>query len=134
MGSRATKNEFDTDCAFYAQTSRMNSIHLQAGKDSVTRRLLLGALSSTSAQNEYRTQYSKGSHNELYMLTDRSAAGNALIHDQSRTINTGQSDSDSDYGVEVSNANLMRPGGDNDSDYGVEMTELRKSGGGEAAV
>lgn len=68
------------------------------------------------------------------MLTDRSAAGNALIHDQSRTINTGQSDSDSDYGVEVSNANLMRPRGEDDSDYGVEMTELKKNVGGEAVA
>ena len=88
LGAKATtKNEFDTDCAFYAQTSKMDSVHLQAGKDSMTRRLLLGAISTNTAHNEDR--YSKGSHNELYMLTDRSAAGNALIHDQSRTINTG---------------------------------------------
>ena len=92
------------------------------------------------------------------MLTDRSAAGSALIHDQSRTINTdsddsgydhhgrkannklmnrrsknhNHSDSDSDYGVELSNSTLVRPDADNDSDYGVEMTVLKKSTGGGA--
>ena len=123
----------------------------------MTRRLLLAAL-STEALNEDRAHSTKGSHNELYMLTDRSAAGSALIHDQSRTINTdsddsgydhhgrkannklmnrrnknhNHSDSDSDYGVELSNSTLVRPDADNDSDYGVEMTVLKKSTGGGA--
>ena len=68
MGSYVAKNEFDTDCALYTSTSKFEPVHIQAGKDSVTRRLLLGAL-NTDAPKQYnensRAKGGGGSHKEL---------------------------------------------------------------------
>ena len=61
----------------------------------MTRRLLLGTISAEGLNDDKVQSNSKGSHTEIYMLTDRSAAGNALIHDQSNTI-IESSDSDED--------------------------------------
>ena len=65
----------------------------------MTRRLLLGTISSEPIYEEKVAQSNvKGSHTEIYMLTDRSTAGNALIHDQSNTI-IESSDSDEESGI-----------------------------------
>ena len=96
----------------------------------MTRRLLLGAIDANARvsgqhQNKKEAKQSRVTNNEHYMLTDRSMAGNALIHDQNHTINTQGSDSDSSYGVELSNDTLVNTEGDVEEDYGVEMTEIK---------
>lgn len=145
-------NDFDIDCALAPKQLSKSAyephrLRIHPRQDNMTRRLLMGALGDDPSGPSNPTKQQKSSSQSVdnnWLNTERSMAGNALIHDMSNTINSqsdsdsdkddkgrknrgkaDDSDSDSSYGVEVSNDTLVRSDGDLEAD-GIEMTQINR--------